>query len=250
MPVHNHTDHATAVTQGIVIAAADPISAEEIAALLGEHDANAVQTLLAYARRATYRPQDVLYHQGEASDTVFFISRGLLKLVTYLPNGRARIVRLPRAGSVLGLSGLFGQQYEHTAVAVTPVVALRLPLSAVRHLRTENMATYVNLAERWFDYLQDADRWITQFSTGPIRARVARLLAFLSQIEHDPEADADGQLQLLTCEDMGSILGVTNESVSRILAEFKRRHILAHHDGDTQKVYAADLARLRDIAEE
>jgi CRP/FNR family transcriptional regulator, anaerobic regulatory protein len=253
MPTQNHSSHATDFARGIPILATGSVKAEEIAAVLGEQDPRAVKTLLAFTHRTCYRPQDIMYHQGEASDTVFFVTDGLLKLVTYLPNGRARIVRLPHSGSVLGLSGLFGQQYEHTAVAVTPVATLRLPLSAVRNLRAQNMATYVNLAERWFDYLQDADRWITQFSTGPIRGRVARLLAFLSQIKQTTVAcsgSSDGQLQLLTCEEIGSILGVSNESVSRILAEFKRLRILARHDGNTQNLYAADLARLRDIADE
>lgn len=248
MSVLNPLNHAATIR--MPAAGTPPVTTEEIAAVLGEHDASAEQALSMYARRSSYSPQDALYHQGSACDSVYFITSGLLKLVTYLPNGRARIVRLRRPGAVLGLSGLFDLPYEHTAVAVTPVDVLCLPLSTMRHLREENMAVYVNLAERWHDDLQDADRWITQFSTGPIRGRVARLLAFLSQSGSGPEEAADGQLQLLTCEEMGSILGVTNESVSRILAEFKRRHILAHHTGGSNRLYAADLQRLRDIAEE
>jgi CRP-like cAMP-binding protein len=222
-------------------------SPAEITAALGENTPTPVQNLLARARRAVYAQQDTLYHQGSPGDTVYFITAGLLKLVAYLPNGRARIVRLHRPGSVLGLGGLRGQNNEHTAMAVTQASALRLSVDALQRLRAEDPTIYVTLVERWYDYLQEADRWITQFSTGPIRGRVAHLLAFLSEFEPDA---AEGEVQLLTCEEMGSILGVTSESVSRILADFKRQHILDRRDNEFGEFYQADVERLRDIARE
>ena len=246
MSAHNDTSLPSSSTE-----ASDTdnvISAAEIAVAMGaEAPSHPLATLLAQARRACYAPHEVLYQQGSSNDTVIFITEGLLKLVLHLPNGRARIVRLHRPGSVLGLSGLLGQKTEHMAVAMTPVATLRLPLNALQRLRTEEPTSYVRLLERWHSYLQDADTWITEFSTGPIRGRVARLLSFLSDFEPDA---ADGQVQLLTCEEMGSILGVTTESVSRTLAEFKRRDIITPEDGDSNELYQADVERLRDISKE
>jgi CRP/FNR family transcriptional regulator len=223
------------------------VSSAEITAALGNDAPSPVQTLLTHARRAHYDQNDTLYHQGTPSDTVYFVTGGLLKLIAYLPNGRARIVRLHRAGSVLGLGGLRGQHNEHTAVAVTRTTALRLPIDALQRLRAGDPTTYITLVERWYDYLQEADRWITQFSTGPILGRVARLLAFLSAFEPDA---ADGKVQLLTSEEMGSILGVTSESVSRTIADFKRQHILDRDDNEAGELYQTDVIRLRSIAEE
>jgi CRP/FNR family transcriptional regulator len=221
-------------------------SPAEIAIAVGEARSTSLQTLLRHAHRASYAPQEVLYHVGAENDTIFFITQGLLKLVTYLHSGRARIVRLHNPGSILGLSGLRGKAHEHTAVAVTPVTALRLPLGALQRLRTEDPQTFASLLERWHDYLHDADTWITQFSTGPIRGRVARLLAFLLKFE--PQV-TDGQVQLLTCEEMGAILGVTCESASRILAEFKRQGILRGNADELNEFYHADEERLRDIGQ-
>jgi CRP/FNR family transcriptional regulator len=155
-------------------------------------------------------------------------------------------VRLHNRGAVLGLGTLRGRKREHTAIAVTPVTTLRLPVAALQHLRTEDPETYMGLLERWYDYLHDADTWITEFSTGPIRGRVARLLAFLMKFESDTGGD---QVQLLTCEEMGAILGATGESTSRILAEFKRQGILAWHAGNCTEFYQADGQRLQAIAQ-
>jgi CRP-like cAMP-binding protein len=76
---------------------------------------------------------------------------------------------------------------------------------------------------------------------------VARLLSFLAEFNRESASD---QVQLLTCEEMGSVLGVTSESTSRILAEFKRDHILVMGHRKSNEFYNADLGRLNQIAEQ
>ena len=46
------------------------------------------------------------------------------------------------------------------------------------------------------------------------------------------------------------MLGVTTESTSRILAEFKRAHILTTGDNSSPETYHANLGRLQHIAEQ
>jgi CRP-like cAMP-binding protein len=219
-------------------------SLAEIEAVLSDASPTSLQLLLRRAHRVQYVPQDVLFHAGSANDSILFITEGLLKLVAYLHNGRARIVRLHHPGHVLGLSALLGKTYTHTGIAVTPVAALRVPVAAVQRLRSDDPQTYAGLIEHWHDYLYEADTWITQFSTGPIRGRVARLLTFLMKFDTHVPGD---QVQLLTCEEMGAVLGVTAESTSRILAEFKREGILAGTDC-SESSYEADAQRLQAIA--
>ena len=245
MPMHNTAANMPQVNR-TATAGRTMASPAEIEAALGDARPTSLQFMLQQAHRVHYAPQDVLYHAGSANDTLLFITRGLLKLVTYLHNGRARIVRLHDAGSVLGLSRVRGRKHEHAAIAVTPVTALRLPLAALQRLRVDDPQAYAGLLERWDDYLHAADTWITEFSTGPIRGRVARLLAFLMKFD---TRVADDQVQLLTCEEMGAILGVTGESTSRVLAEFKRQGILASHVGNCSERYRADPRRLRAIGQ-
>jgi len=244
MSMHNSQANILPAAHGTV---SSPVSSGEILAAVGEDAPTPLQMLLSHARSVTYPAHHCLYHQGGPADTVIFITQGILKLVTHLPNGRARIVRLHRSGSVLGLNGLLTQDNKHTAIAVTPVTVLRLPLSALQRLREEDPATYVQLVECWNRYLEDADTWITQFSTGPIRGRVARLLMFLLEFEQQTD---NRTVQLLTCEEMGAVLGVTSESTSRILADLKRQRILSGNGDPATEIYEADIERLRAIAEQ
>lgn len=247
MPSHNQSAPLLPDGYASGMSSESTVSLNEIQEAIGENAPASLCVLLSHARRAAHAPQNVIYLEGNRNESVHFVTRGLLKLVAHLPNGRVRIVRLHRPGSIIGLSSLLGQRNEHSAVSVSHVHTLRLPVSALQRLRAEEPGAYVWLVECWHEYLREADTWITQFSTGPIRGRVARLLDFLSNIESAPAGD---QVQLLTCEEMGAILGVTSESVSRTIADFKRQRILLHKQGAANEIYITDTERLRSIARE
>jgi CRP/FNR family transcriptional regulator len=188
----------------------------------------------------------VIITQGEAADSAFFVRQGLVKLVANLPGGRERIVRLLGRGAWIGLGGLLNPVTEHAAIAVGPVETYRLSLTRLRRLKQTHPALYCRLTETWYDCLQDADLWLTQFCCGPVRARVARLVNFLASmhgIEHSSE------VELLTCDEMAGILAVTPESVSRTLAQFKRSGILcAEHNRSHVVRYRRDALALQALA--
>jgi CRP/FNR family transcriptional regulator len=196
---------------------------------------------LSASRRRIYSPKQILFREGEAADTVFALRRGLVKLVAYSPDGRMRIVRLHGTGALLGLGGLLNPTHEYTGVAVDKVEADCLSLAAVARLRKDDPELYCRLLETWYVYLRSADFWITDFSTGSIRARVARLVNFLATLQRD---GSSGRVELLTCEEMAGVLGVTVESVSRTLAEFKRRKLLKAVRPNPTKLYERDARGL------
>ncbi|MGE0371181.1 MAG: Crp/Fnr family transcriptional regulator [Gammaproteobacteria bacterium] len=197
-------------------------------------------------RTAHYRAADVLYRSGDIPATVYVIERGMVKLLSYLPNGKARIVRVHTTGSWLGLGGLLESPYEHSAIAIDDVQAIRIPIGALVQLKTTDPALYCKLIEQWFYYLQEADRWISSFSTGVIRARVARLLDYLARIENDVST---GEVKLLTCEEMAEILGATPESVSRVIAEFKREKLLYPCEQRDPRLFYRDSTQLDAISQ-
>jgi CRP/FNR family transcriptional regulator len=131
------------------------------------------------------------------------------------------------------LGGLLNPVTEHAVVTVGPVEAYRLPLQELRRLKETKPSLYCALTETWYECLQEADLWITQFSCGSVRARVARLVNFLASL--DPQG-ASSEVALLTCEEMAGVLAVTPESVSRVLADFKRSGLLSPEASDRRSV--------------
>lgn len=202
-------------------------------------------TFLQGAKRSGFAPREILYREGESAETLYAIRKGLVKLINYLPNGRGRIVRLYGEGIWIGLEGLLRRPYEHTAIAVDEVEVYRLPANMLRLVRDDDLRSYTHLMHKWHEHLLEADVWISDFSTGSVRSRVARLIKFLSRLDGQPSLE---KVRLLTCDEMAAILGVTPESVSRIIAEFKRSGVLRTLEGSSPDLYRCDAIELERVA--
>ena len=180
------------------------------------------------------RAKDLLYRLGEGGRALFTLRCGVIKLVQYLPDGSQRIVRLLKDGDVLGLEALIGQPYQHEAIALTDCEICAIPVEVIERpgLRRELMA-------RWQQALTEADVWLTQFGTGTARQRVARLLLRLTCVDQD-------RLPLFCRQDIGAMLGLTTETVSRTIAELRRQGLLRDHGAHIQDCDRETLRRIAD----
>lgn len=188
-----------------------------------------------------YPPDSVLYHEGRPGRMVFSIRRGLVKLLSQDSEGGERIVRLVGKGAVVGLELLEkGASYRHTAVAVQEVDLCAIPLVTLRDLE----AHYPSLCDRIREQLQyqidRADQWIKHLNTGKARVRIAELLLLLAEIG----GDSNGDIHLLHRDDMAAVVGITKETASRIIAEFKRHRLLYKVAAN---LYRVEVQRLREL---
>lgn len=221
--------------------------AEELVELgLTRETVKALASGITASRLMHYRPGDTLFHEGTCVESLYIVRSGRIKLVNYLENGRARIVRLHGRGSLIGLNGLINEPNAHTAVAVSEVSLYQLPMHLLYLVKDQDPGIYCQLLEYTQVYLNTADTWITEFSTGTIPGRVARLVKFLA--ETDEESGPD-KVTLLTVDEMADILGVTPESVSRCMAEMKRNGVLQAVGDDMTDHYSCDMKLLRMEAE-
>ena len=184
------------------------------------------------------QPGSVMYRAGDRAEHLFTIRSGLVKLVQYLPDGSQRIVRLLRTSDVTGMEALLGGTYQHDAIIMQPTETCDLPVDVVRRLSEENSRLHEELMKRWQRALQEADLWITQLSTGSARQRVARLLQRLICDKETREC------HLFNREDMGAMLGITTETASRTIADFKRSGILAE---TSHGIYTVDMDKIREL---
>jgi len=115
-----------------------------------------------------------------------------------------------------------------------------LPVATINALSDENPTLHVEMLKRWQRALSEADAWLTELSTGPARERIARLLLRLTRDLAEPECELFGR------EDMGAMLGITTETASRTIAEFKRKGLLAEIGHNRFCVDTAGLKSLLD----
>jgi len=186
-------------------------------------------------------PETRLYRAGDPGQFMFTIRSGLVKQLKLLADGNQRILRLAHSQDVLGLETLVLDTYQHDAIVLQTADVCRFSTKTVRQLAEENSSMRSELTRRWQKALQDADDWIVELSTGSARARIARLLLRLAAMQ------GQDTCELVSREDMGAIVGITTETASRIIADFKRQ-------GLTRELHAStcilDIPKLKLIAVE
>ena len=77
--------------------------------------------------------------------------------------------------------------------------------------------------EQWHQQLEASNEVLVKFSTGSLRHRVAQVFLYLVD-----EANRDGLIEIkkISVQDIASLTSSTRESVSRVIAEFKRNQVL------------------------
>ncbi|OSQ40999.1 Crp/Fnr family transcriptional regulator [Thalassospira mesophila] len=166
----------------------------------------------------------VLYHTGDRANCLYTLRSGLIKMTHYLVDGSQRVVRLVRPGGTMGLEALVSGSFAHNAEALQDSVLCRIPVSVVETLDRESPRLHKQILTRWHQTVMDADYWLTQMCTGSARERVARLCLFLADDDSDMVA-----CHLPGREDIGAMLGITTETASRVIADFRRQGLLTTH---------------------
>lgn len=176
--------------------------------------------LISPINNLTYAANSVLYQPEDKSDAIYNVRQGIIKLVHYLPNGSMRTVRLLGQYDIVGIEALLRESYRHTAIALQEVKLCRIPLDVIVSLEKNHPELLKQLMLHWQKNLDLADKFIAEYSTGPAEARLARLLLSLGN-------PGNGYcFNHISREDIASILGITTETASRIMADFRRRNII------------------------
>ncbi|MCK5809589.1 MAG: Crp/Fnr family transcriptional regulator [Cocleimonas sp.] len=182
---------------------------------------------------------DKIYSVGDEASCMFTLRSGLVKLIQYLPDGTQKIVRLLRTSDVIGLEAILHPTYKHDAIALRDTEICRYPGRDAKQLSKTNPALHHELMARWERALNESDLWATEFSTGTSKQRIARLLLMLSK---EQSTDVCG---FFSREDAGAILGLTTETASRTIAEFKRQGIVIENEPNE---FSCNIRQLNKIA--
>ncbi len=186
----------------------------------------------------TLPKRNTLYNAGDQAQSIFTLRSGLIKLVHYLPDGNQRVVRLVKPGGTIGLESLVSECFTHHAEALQDSKLCRIPIAVIERLDNESPRLHKQVLNRWHQAVMESDNWLTQMSTGTARERVARLCLFL----HD---DVTETCTVPGREDIGAMLGITTETASRIIADFRRHDLL---EFKSRNVFNLNLVGLREVA--
>ncbi len=188
---------------------------------LNEHDFSMIHAPI---DDLAFRQGTALYAEGSRAPGVFTLRTGMIKLVRVTADGRQRIVRVLRPGDVAGLEALATTHFASEAVALTDVAVCRIPLDVIHALGANSQRLHLKLMQKWQQALQEADDWLADLNFGTARQRVANLILKM-------RSPTDARVSTLFArDDMGAMLDLKLETVSREISALVRQEVIVPMD--------------------
>ena len=171
-----------------------------------------------------YQPGQTLYDESDKALGVFTLRQGMVKLVRVTADGRARVVRVLFPGDVVGLEALATGRYDSQAVALSEVSVCRIPLEVMHQLGANSPRMHRKLMEKWQSALKLADDWLAELNFGTAKQRVLHFIRKMHEVSHDDT------VTLFSRDDMGAMMDLKLETVSREVTALVRSGVMSPLD--------------------
>lgn len=175
---------------------------------------------------SAYPQGAVLFLEGQPARGAYIVCSGRVKLSTTSRDGKTLILRIAEAGEVLGLHAtVSGKPYELTAETLQPCQLDFIKRDDFMRFLQNHADACLNAAQHLSQNCQDAYEMIRSLGLShSVSEKVARLLL---EWASGGENTKDGiRIKVsLTHEEMAQLVGTSRETVTRVLGEFREKHL-------------------------
>lgn len=199
--------------------------------------------LAAGGTEARFRKGQILFVKGMPASTLYVVLSGHVKVFRSSPDGREQIVHFLGPGDELAVVPFFDRgPYPATAEVVEDARIACITWEQFDQMVTQNPRLLLRVNQHLARRLREAQEKIARLGLQDASARVAALLLDLSRkhgraVYHGVEIDLD-----LTRQELGSFVGLSRETVTRVLSDFKRSGVI---DLNGNKITVLDEERLK-----
>ena len=175
----------------------------------------------------------VLFVEGQMPRGIYLLCKGRVKLSVNSADGKTMILKMSDPGEVLGLHACVSNNpYELTAETVQPCQVVFIKREDFQRFLREHGDACLTAAKHLSHDCSDAYGMIR--SIGLSHSASEKLARLLLELAADGEKTKDGwRVKLaLTHEEIAQIIGTSRETVTRLLADF-RKHETAVLKGST-----------------
>jgi len=187
----------------------------------------AAQRLHGIKSTAVYPKRAMLMMEGQQPRGVFVLCTGKAKLSASSRDGKTIITKIAEAGDVLGLNATISNvPYEVTAEMMEPGQANFIPREPLIMMMRDFPEVALRIAEQLSrNYFAAYDEIRTLGLTASPSEKLAKLL--LQWSIKSPQNNGSSRIKLtLTQGEIAEVIGTTRETVARLFADFKRKHLL------------------------
>jgi CRP/FNR family transcriptional regulator len=192
----------------------------------------------------SYDGQQVIFREGDDSDTCYIVRSGHARAIRQHSDGRTITLARFGPGDIFGELAMFDDERRSATVeALDDLSTVAIPGSAMRGLLERHPAIAVKLVIALGRRLRAANERLSSQSFQTVQSRVA---AVLDQLVEQARAEGEGGqrdvLVTATQAELAQLAGSSRESASRFLAVLERAGVISQGRG---RLTVHDPAALR-----
>jgi|SRR5664279_511567 len=228
------------------------MSSEEVVELLGGVPVFStlvredLERIAQFAVPREFEPGEVVFREGDASDTCYVVRDGRARALRTHTDGRTLTLATFGPGDIFGELALFEDERRSATVeAIEHTSAVGVLGPDMRRLMSEHAEISARLAIALGRRLRETNERLSRQSFQTVQSRVAVVLSQLVE-QQTPDGDGapDGVLVTATQADLAQLAGSSRESASRFLAVLERAGVISQgrgrlvvHDPEALKQY-------------
>ncbi|MET8371156.1 Crp/Fnr family transcriptional regulator [Micromonospora profundi] len=200
-------------------------------------------TLLGLGVRRQVPAGQIVIHEGLRESHLVLLEEGLTKITATLPDGRSALLSLRVGGDLVGeMSALNDEPRSATVTTCGPAKYSVIQPDRFKRFLKEHPDAALELAAMVSDRLRWSNRRRIDFTSYPVKLRVARVVAELCRTHGRQGLDGIIIDVRLTQPDLATICGASETSIQKALRELRTDGLV---ETDYRRITVRDLPSLR-----
>jgi len=213
------------------------LSAEEQVLLL--------QELITNSRVKAVKKKQSIFEKDDSPTYVYYVKSGQIRSFKTYKDGRELSTGIFIEGNYFGYgSVLLNENYEDYAEAVEPSEIILIPKDAFLELLWKKPAIASKFIKLLSVDLREKEEQLLGFAYHSVRKRVANALISVAEKSGVNINEVNTCSIDITRDGIASIAGTANETVSRMLSDFREEKLISKEKG---KIYINSIKNLRDV---
>lgn len=218
-----------------------PVRKTDLFSKLNESQADRITCIMQLKR---FRKGEVIFHDGDLNDRVFAIRAGLIKTCKITDDGKEQILNIVIPGYFMGLESIYDDCYPFSAQAIMDSEICIVRMDALLALLRNNPDIAIEILKILAKELVCARNQIRDMGLKGARHRVA---SFLLSPPFYPNAEVQEGMTMrvpLTRQEISDFLGLTMETVSRVLSRLHNEKIIRVNRAEIELINIQQLRLL------
>ena len=203
-----------------------------------------ISTLLDHRTTKKISKNNILYTEGDTAFYLYFILSGKIKIFKTNEWGKEYIIDIYKEGDFLDYVAILEDSYHsESAIAIENTEVALIPKQDFLQLLSSNNEVAMKFMKLMSRNSSDLGEKLLKLAYDSARKRVAEAIIFVSR-KYEIEGRNELTFTMLR-ENISALCGISPESVSRTLADFKEEKLIETHNGNIKIINLKKLEGIK-----